>query len=64
MNNEEPCNLYSSSDIIKVFKSRMMRWEGHISTYGRNEKCIQNLVRKPEGKRQIGRPKHTWEDNY
>jgi hypothetical protein len=33
------------------------------STHGRNEKCIQNLGRKPEGNISLGRPGHRWEDN-
>jgi hypothetical protein len=31
--------------------------------YGRQEKCIQVLVRRPEGKRQLGKPKYKWKDN-
>jgi hypothetical protein len=33
---------------------------GARSTHGRDEKCIQNLGRKPEGKRPLGRPRHRW----
>jgi hypothetical protein len=33
------------------------------STNERDEKCIQNLVGKPEGKRPFGRPRHRWEVN-
>jgi hypothetical protein len=33
------------------------------STYGKENKCIQGLVGKPEGKRPLGRPRRRWEDN-
>jgi hypothetical protein len=36
---------------------------GACSTHGRNKKRIKILVRKPEGKRPLGRPRNTWEDN-
>jgi len=36
---------------------------GARSTHGRDEKCIQNLGRKPEGKRPLGRPRHSWQYN-
>ena len=36
---------------------------GACSTYGGEEKCVQELVWKPEGKRPRGRPKLRWEDN-
>jgi hypothetical protein len=59
LHNEEHRNLYASSNIIRVIKSRRMRWVGH----GRDEKCMQNLDGKPEGKKPLGRPRCTWEDN-
>jgi hypothetical protein len=31
--------------------------------HGKDEKCMQNLVRKPEGKTQLRRPRHSWDDN-
>jgi hypothetical protein len=34
------------------------------STHGRDEKFIQDFCRKPEGKRQLGRPRRKWEDNF
>jgi hypothetical protein len=40
LHNEELRNLYASSNIIRVFKVRRMRWEGHV-TRTRDEKCIQ-----------------------
>jgi hypothetical protein len=42
-----------------VIKARRLRWVGHV-THGGGENV---LVRKPEGKRPLGRPRHRWEDN-
>jgi len=33
------------------------------STYGEEERCTKDLVKKPEGQRLLGRPRHRWEDN-
>jgi hypothetical protein len=58
--NEEFHNLYSLPNIIRMMKSRRMRWARH--KWGkRNEYRI--LVGKPEGKRPLGIPKHRWADN-
>jgi hypothetical protein len=51
--NEELHNLYSSPSIIRIIKSRRMRLAGHVARMG--EECIWILVRKPEGKRPLGR---------
>ena len=48
---------------MQVIKCRRMRWAGHVACMGREERCIQGLVGKPEGKRPLGRPRHRWEDN-
>jgi hypothetical protein len=39
-----------------------MRWAGHVA-YGGEERCVQGLVGKPEGKRPLGRPRRKWEGN-
>jgi hypothetical protein len=51
--NEELHNLYASSNIIGLIKSRRMR----CNTHGRDKKCVQNFRRKTEGKRPLGRPR-------
>jgi hypothetical protein len=48
-NEEQLHNLYTSRNIIRVIKSRRVRWAGHVA-YVQHEKCIQILVRKLEGK--------------
>jgi hypothetical protein len=60
--NEELHNLYSSPDIIRQVKSRRMRWARHVASMGEDRKVHKVLVGKPEGKRQLGRPRRMWED--
>jgi hypothetical protein len=62
LHNGELHNLYSSPDIIRQIKSRRMRWAGHVARMGEGRKVYRVLVGKPEGKRPLGRPRHSWED--
>jgi hypothetical protein len=55
--------LYSSPNIIRIIKSRRMRWAGHVARMGEKRNVYSLLVGKPEGKRPLGRPKHRWIDN-
>ena len=55
--------MYSLSNIVRVVKSRRMRWAGHLALMGEGGGVHRVLVGKPEGKRPLGRPKHRWEDN-
>jgi len=48
---------------MKVIKSLSMRFVGHIAHMGQMRNVYIVLVRKPEGKRPLGRPKHRWEYN-
>jgi hypothetical protein len=61
--NKELHNLYSSTSIIRIIKSRRMRWEGHVARMGEKRKVYRLLVGKPEGKRPLGRPRRRWMDN-
>jgi hypothetical protein len=63
LHNEELNNLYMSQNIIRVIKSVRMRWMGHVTCVEEMRNAFSILVRKPEGKRQVGRPRHRWEDN-
>jgi hypothetical protein len=62
LHNEGLHNLYSSPSIIRMIKSRRMRWTGHIVRMGENN-AYRTLVGKPEGKRPLGRPRRRWVDN-
>jgi hypothetical protein len=63
MYNEELHNLYSSPSIIKIIKSRGMRWAGHVARMGEKRNVYRLLVGKPEGKRSLGRPRRRSIDN-
>jgi hypothetical protein len=63
LHNEELHNLYSSPSIIRIIKSRRMRWAGHVSRMGEKRNVYSLLVGKPEGKRLLRRPRRTWMDN-
>jgi hypothetical protein len=57
LHNEELRDLYSSSSIIRIIKSRRMRWAGHVVRMGEKTNACRLLVVKPEGRRQLGRPR-------
>jgi hypothetical protein len=63
VHNEELRDLYSSPIIIRIIKSRRMRWAVHVARMGEKRKAYRLLVGKPEGKRPLGRPRHRWVDN-
>jgi hypothetical protein len=52
LHNEELHNLYSSPSIIRIIKSRRMRWAGHVARMGEKRR-----------KRPLGRPRRRWIDN-
>jgi hypothetical protein len=62
-NNSELYALYSSPNIIRVMKSRTLRWEGHVARMGERRGAYRALVGKSEGRRPLGRPRRRWEDN-
>jgi hypothetical protein len=51
LHNEEHQDLYSSPSIIRIIKSRRMRWAGHVARMGEKRNAYRLLVGKPEGKR-------------
>ena len=63
LHNEELNDLYASPNIVRVIKSRRMRWAGHVACMGEEKGVYRVLVGKSEGKRPLGRPRRRWVDN-
>jgi hypothetical protein len=63
LHNDELHDLYSSPNIVRVIKSRRMRWAGHVARMGEGRGDCRVLVGRREGKRPLGRLRRRWEDN-
>jgi hypothetical protein len=63
LHNEELHNLYSSLTIIRIIKSRRMRWAEHVARMGAKRNAYRIFVGKPEGKRPLGSPRRRWVGN-
>jgi hypothetical protein len=63
LHNEELNDLYSSPTIVRVIKSRRMRWAGRVARMEEGRGVYRVLVGNPEGKRPQGRLRRRWEDN-
>jgi len=63
LHNEGLRDLYYLPNILRVVKSRRMRWTGHVARMGEGKGVHRVLVGKPDGKRLLGRPRRRWEDN-
>jgi hypothetical protein len=63
LHNDELHDLYSSPNIVRVIKSRRMRWAGHVARMGEGRGVYRVLVGRPEGNRPLGRPRRRWEKN-
>ena len=53
----------SQHNIVRVIKSRRLRWAGHVARMEESRSAFKILTGKPTGKRPLGRPRHRWEDN-
>jgi hypothetical protein len=58
-----PRSPHAEHNIVRVIKSRRMRWTGHVARMGEGRGVYRVLVRRPEGKRPLGRHRRRWEDN-
>jgi hypothetical protein len=63
LHNKELYGLYSSPNIIRVMKSRRLRWTGHVARMEERKGAHRTLVGKPEGRRPLGRPRRIQKDN-
>jgi hypothetical protein len=61
--NEDLPDLYSSPSIIRMIKTRRMKWEWHVARMWENRNAYRLLIGKPEGKTPLGRPRRMWVDN-
>ena len=61
--NEELHSLYRSPNIVRVNKSRRLRWAGYVARMEESRSAFKILTGKPTGKRPLGRPRRRWEDN-
>jgi hypothetical protein len=63
VHNDELHSLYYSPNIVRVIKSRRMRWVEHVARMEERRGVYKVSVENPEEKRRLGRPRHRWEDN-
>ena len=63
LHNEELNDLYYSLNIVRVIKSRRMRWAGHVARVGEERGVYRVLLGKPEGRRPLRRHRRRWVDN-
>ena len=63
INSEELHSLYRSPNIVRVIKSRRLRWAGHVARMEEGKSDFKILSGKPTGKRPLGRPRRRREDN-
>jgi hypothetical protein len=63
LHNDELHDLYSSPNIVRVIKSKRMRWAGHVARMREGRGVYRVLVGRSEGKRPLERPRSKWEDN-
>jgi len=63
LHKEELRELYFLQNIVRVVKSRIMRWAVHVARMVEGRGVHRVLVGKPEGKRPLERPRRRWEDN-
>jgi hypothetical protein len=58
-----PISYYSSPNIIRMTKTRSIRWAGHTERMGETRNAYRILERNPEGKKPLGRQRRRWVDN-
>ena len=55
--------MHYFTNIVRVIKSRRLRWAGHVARMEEGRIAFKILTSKPTGKRPLGRPRRRWEDN-
>ena len=54
--------MYRSVNIVRMIKSRRLRWAGHVDRMEEIRSAFKMLIGKPNGKRPLGRPRRRWKD--
>ena len=62
LHNEDLHSLNRSSNIVRMIKSRRLRWAGHLARMEEGRSAFKIVTGKPAGKRLLGRPRRRWED--
>ena len=62
LHNEELHSLYRLPNVVRVIKSRRLRWAGHVAIMEEGRSAFKMLTGKPTGKRPLGRSRRRWED--
>ena len=55
--------MYCSPNIVRVIKSRRLRWTGHVARMEKGWSAFKILTGTPAGKRPLGRPRRRWDDH-
>jgi hypothetical protein len=63
LHNDELHDLYSSLNIVRVIKSRRMKWAGYVARTREGRGAYRVFAGRPDGKRPLGRPRRRWEGN-
>jgi hypothetical protein len=63
LHNEDLNDLYCSPNIVRVIKSKRMRWAGHVACMGERRGVYRVLVGKPVGTRELRKHRRKWEAN-
>jgi hypothetical protein len=63
LHNDELHSLYSARNVVRMIKSRRMRWAGRVARMGKGRGVYRVLVGRPESKTPLGRLRRRWEDN-
>ena len=61
--NEEFHSLYRSPNIVRVIKSRKLRWADHVARMGEGRSAFKILTGPPARKKPLGRPMRRCENN-
>ena len=63
LHNEELLSLYCSPNVVRVIKSRRLRWAGHAARMEKGRSAFNILTGTPTENIPLGRPRCRWEDN-